>query len=231
MSVVVTGAAGGIGAACVKAFQARGSHVVGVDTKPTSEADEHLVIDLYRETCGQELADALRGQEIETLVNNAATALYMPAVDTQVASWDETLAVNLRAPFLVSVALYPALKAADGSVVNVSSVHAMATSAGVAAYAASKGGLVSLSRALAVEWAPEVRVNSVLPGAVDTQMLADGLFRSGRTVEELGAEHPMQRVASPDDVAAAVTFLAQSNSITGASLLVDCGATARLSVE
>lgn len=231
MSVVVTGASNGIGAACVRAFQTAGRTVVGVDAEAASEADEHLVVDLGGEDCGNVVAEALEGRPVEALVNNAAYAFYGPADETEVSTWNETLAVNLRAPFLLAVALHPSLRSAGGSVVNISSVHALATSPGVAAYAASKGGLVAMTRALAVEWAPSVRVNCVLPGAVDTRMLAEGLGRSGSTVEELGRRHPIGRVAEPEDIAETVLFLARAEVMTGAALVADGGATARLGVE
>ena len=231
MSVVVTGAADGIGAACVDAFRAEGMHVVGLDVEGTSAADEHHVVDLASEGCGDEIQSLMEDRDVEVLVNNAALAEYSTALETDAETFDRTLAVNLRAPFLVARALYPQLREARGAVVNVASVHALATSPGAAAYAASKGGLLALTRALALEWAPEVRVNCLLPGAVDTTMLADGLSRSGLTVEELGAKHPLGRVGSPEEIAEAVVFLANSRFTTGAALTVDGGATARLSTE
>ena len=90
--------------------------------------------------------------------------------------------------------------------VNVASVHAVATSARVSVYAASKGGLVSLTRALALEWAPEVRVNCVLPGAVDTEALADGLSRADATLAAFAERTPSKRVGHPSDIAQAVVF-------------------------
>jgi NAD(P)-dependent dehydrogenase (short-subunit alcohol dehydrogenase family) len=229
--IVITGASGGIGSACVDTFQKQGSMVIGIDADTGSQADEHHVIDLSSERCGEEVAQALGGREVEVLVNNAAFAPYSAALDTDTAAWDRTLAVNLRAPFLIAKALYPALRSSHGSVVNVSSVHAVATSPGVAAYAASKGGLLALSRALALEWAPDVRVNCVLPGAVDTEMLSAGLSRSGLDVTGLGEKHPLRRVGTPAEIAEAVAFLADARFVTGASLVVDGGALSRLSTE
>jgi NAD(P)-dependent dehydrogenase (short-subunit alcohol dehydrogenase family) len=231
MSVVVTGAAGGVGGACVEAFRREGRHVIGFDVKDHSPADEHHVVDFSSGSCGDEVSRLLGDHEVEVLVNNAAVAEYATALATSIEDWDEVMAVNLRAPFLVGKALHPRLEAKRAAVVNVASVHAMATSPGAAAYAASKGGLVALTRALALEWAPEVRVNCVLPGAVDTAMLADGLSRSGLSVDELGAKHPLGRVGLPEEIAEAVVFLANSKFTTGTALIVDGGATARLSTE
>jgi NAD(P)-dependent dehydrogenase (short-subunit alcohol dehydrogenase family) len=116
----------------------------------------------------------------------------------------------------------------------VSSVHAEATSAGIATYAASKGGLLALTRAMALEWAEDgIRANCVLPGAVDTPMLAEGLFRSGSTVQSLGRKHPLGRVGHSSEIAHTIAYLLSDDAsfVTGASLRVDGGALARLSTE
>lgn len=231
---VITGASGGIGAACVRLFRERGHRVLGVDREPASSADEHAVVDLSASDCGEAVAAAVAGRGVAALVNNAAIAVYADADETSPDTWDTVLAINLRAPFLVSRALHHALARARGNVVNVASVHAEATSPKVTAYAASKGGLQALTRALALEWADEgIRVNCVLPGAVDTAMLRAGLFRSEATVESLAARHPLGRVGDPEDIAEAILFLAGEGAsfITGASLRIDGGATARLSTE
>lgn len=229
--VVVTGASSGIGAACVQAFQEDGVDVVGVDRALESSADHHLHLDVTKSDCAAELVDWLGDRPVDGLVNNAALGLDLPASETSAADFDRVISVNLRAPFLLSTALRPRLTEREGFVVNVASVHAMATSKMVAAYAASKGGLVALTRALAIEWAPEIRVNAVLPGAVDTAMLRNGLFRTGSSLDDLAARHPMGRVGVPPDIAKAVLFLANHPWATGTSLVLDGGALARLSTE
>jgi len=229
--VVVTGASGGVGGACVLAFQQLGAEVVGVGEDESSTADDNLVLDLADPDCGARVAAYLAERRVDVLVNNAAMGHVTAATETAVEEYDRIMAVNLRAPFLVSAALYPALRASSGSIVNVSSVHAVATSAPVSVYAASKGGLASLTRALAIEWGPEVRVNCVLPGAVDTPMLTEGLARAGRDLESFGATLPTGRVGRPGEIADAVVFAATNHYLTGASLIVDGGATSRLSTE
>ena len=125
---------------------------------------------------------------------------------------------------------------------NVSSVHAIATSANIAAYAASKGAMLALTRALAIELAPDqIRVNAVLPGAVDTPMLHSGLSRGHlrgdnvlELVQQLGSKHVMGRVGQSQEISEAIYFLADNNRssfITGQALVVDGGATCRLSTE
>jgi glucose 1-dehydrogenase len=232
--VVVTGAAGGIGAACVETLARSGHDVIGVDMAPSSPAGEHVVIDLSTESCGDELAEIVGDRPLAGLVNNAALAVYETIEETSIDTWNAVLDTNLRAPFLLTKALLPNLTACAGSVVNVASVHAFATSVGIAAYAAAKGGLVALTRAMAVEFAGEgVRVNAVIPGAVSTQMLRGGLSRSGVSLEQLGARHPLGRVSEPAEVAEAIVFLVDGgpSAITGSTLTVDGGALARLSTE
>ena len=153
------------------------------------------------------------------------------------------MASNLRSVFLGAKLAYPLLKAeGGGAIVNVSSVHAVATSANIAAYAASKGGLLALTRAMAIEFAPDnIRVNAVLPGAVDTPMLRAGFHRGrdNEATEEsqlaaLAAKTVNGRVALPEEIASVIYFLAdstQSSFITGQGLVADGGATCRLSTE
>lgn len=229
--VVVTGASGGIGSACVEAFQAKGSQVVGIDVADSSCADSHFQIDLDQPDCGAQLAGLLEDQPVDGLVNNAAVQLNRAAVDTSAADFDRVYRVNLRAPLLLASALRGTLANRSGFIVNVASVHALATSPKVSAYAATKGGLAALSRALAVEWAPEIRVNAVLPGAIHTEMLSDGLTRSGVSIEEFGPRHPVGRVGYASEVADAILFLARNRFVTGSTFVVDGGALARLSTE
>jgi NAD(P)-dependent dehydrogenase (short-subunit alcohol dehydrogenase family) len=152
------------------------------------------------------------------------------------------MTANLKSVFMGVKLFYPLLKARGGAVVNVSSVHAVATSKNIAAYAASKGGLLALTRAMAIEFAADnIRANAILPGAVDTQMLRAGLSRdhagSGTIearLENLARNTVSGKVGTPEEIAHAIYFLAdgeQSSFMTGQALIVDGGATARLSTE
>lgn len=229
--VVITGASSGIGAACVDVYRAMGVESIGVDLAGQSRADDHLALDLADPSCGSAVAGHVGSRAVDVLVNCAAVGSSLRAVDIEADEFDRVIAVNLRAPFLLASSLYEALRARSGAVINVASVHAQATSSPVSVYAASKGGLVALTRALALEWGPEVRVNCVLPGAVGTPMLADGLERAGRDLESFGASQAAGRVGHPEEVADAIVFMASNRYLTGASLIVDGGATARLSTE
>jgi NAD(P)-dependent dehydrogenase (short-subunit alcohol dehydrogenase family) len=229
--VVVTGAAGRIGAATVEAFQELGGEVIGIDIVADVPGDDGLQMDIGDPDCGERLLAHLDGRPVDLLVNNAALGYDRDALSATAADFDDLMAVNLRAPLLLATALHQSLSSRSGSVVNVSSVHAVSTSARASLYAASKGGLAALTRALAVEWAPEVRVNCILPGAVDTPMLSDGLIRAGVSLEDFSARQPMKRVGQPAEIADAVVFLATNTYITGSSLVIDGGVTAHLSSE
>jgi len=126
---------------------------------------------------------------LHAVVNNAGMQISKPIIETTVEEWDLTIATNLRPAFIGARYAHPLLvKAGKSAIVNVSSVHAIQTSASIAAYAASKGGILALTRAMAIEFAKDnIRVNAVLPGAVDTPMLRSGMDRghvSGPTITE-----------------------------------------------
>lgn len=245
--VLVTGAAGGIGRATVHVFHAAGWDTIAVDRRETAGFPSGVRVrqaDVSLPHSVAELFAWVRAEvgRLDALVNNAAIQICKPLVETTPEEWDEVMASNLRSIFLTVREAYPLLKASAGAVVNVSSVHAVATSTDVAAYAASKGGALALTRAMALEFARDgVRVNVILPGAVDTPMLHAGLMRghvSGGSVEErmaeLGRRTLMGRVGKPEEIARAILFLAdgeQSSFMTGQSLIVDGGATCRLSTE
>ena len=180
---------------------------------------------------------------LDAVVNNAAIQIAKPLLETLLEEWDTVMAYNLRSVFLGAKLAYPLLVAAGGgAIVNVSSVHAVATSVNIAAYAASKGGLLALTRAMAIEFARDnIRVNAILPGAVDTPMLRAGLNRGhvgdGTMIdrlENLARKTVNGRVGQPEEIARSIYFLAdqtQSSFMTGQALIVDGGATARLSTE
>ena len=242
---LITGVAGGIGRATADLFAGNGWHVVGVDRDFDDVDSVHRFIeaDISNVEASRQIFDSVRDNEghLDALINNAAVQICKPIVETSPEEWDATMASNLRSVFLAVRNAHPLLQE-GGAIVNVSSVHAVATSANIAAYAASKGGLLAFTRALAIEFAPEdIRVNAVLPGAVDTHMLRDGLQRGhadGGTVEDrlesLGEKHIVGRVGEPEEIAETILFLAdsqRSSFVTGQALTVDGGATARLSTE
>jgi len=247
--VLITGAAGGIGRATVNLFSEKGWHVIGVDRNEFGagfpQSGLFVRADISRPEDMHDIFEKAHAftDTLDALVNNAAMQIAKPLVETTVEEWDAVMASNLRSVFLSVKLAYPLLKARGGAgVVNVSSVHAIQTSANIAAYAASKGGLLALTRAMAIELAPDnIRANAVLPGAVDTPMLRAGLERGhlgGENVQarldNLARKTVNGRVGTPAEIAHAIYFLAdneQSSFMTGQAMVVDGGATARLSTE
>jgi NAD(P)-dependent dehydrogenase (short-subunit alcohol dehydrogenase family) len=248
-TVLITGAAGGIGRATVALFAQKGWRVIGVDRAPFGAdfpaAGLFIQADISRP---EEIAAIFEQAQhftdsLDALVNNAAMQIAKPLLETTVEEWDAVMAANLRSVFLGVKLAYPLLKAqGGGAIVNVSSVHAIQTSANIAAYAASKGGLLALTRAMAIEFAADnIRVNAILPGAVDTPMLRAGLGRGHvghgdihQRLENLARKTVNGRIGQPQEIAHAIYFLAdeeQSSFMTGQALVVDGGATARLSTE
>ncbi|MBE0409929.1 MAG: SDR family oxidoreductase [Anaerolineales bacterium] len=248
-TVMITGASGGIGRAIVSVFAEKGWRVIAVDRVPFGnlpsdrcffiQADissPHDLEDIFKQT--KKHTDYL-----DALINNAAIQITKPVLETSVEEWDAVMASNLRSVFLSAKLAYPLFsQAGGGAIVNVSSVHAVATSANIASYAASKGGLLALTRVMAIEFAPDnIRVNAVLPGAVDTPMLHAGLSRGHlgggslhERLENLANKTVIGRVGKPEEIAHAIYFLAdatQSSFMTGQAMIVDGGATARLSTE
>jgi Dehydrogenases with different specificities (related to short-chain alcohol dehydrogenases) len=247
---VVTGAARGIGRAAALAFAREGASLAAVDR---NQEELQQLVDSIKSWGGKAIAinadvsdegDAARIASetvaafdgIDILVNNAGIQTYGTIETTSLELWNKTLSVNLTSVYLVSRFVVPELRRrGGGAIVNIASVQGLATAPNVAAYAASKGGVLALTRAMALDYAPEgIRVNSVCPGSIDTPMLrhSANLFDRRPTEEVLGdwgSGHPLGRVGTPEEVAALVLFLASERAsfITGAEYRVDGGLLAK----
>jgi NAD(P)-dependent dehydrogenase (short-subunit alcohol dehydrogenase family) len=204
----------------------RGAHAGRVDCAVADLADPAAI-----DRVAAQIAD--RQDKVDVLVNNAGIEFDLPLEKVTVDIFDRVLAVNLRAPLLLTQALAPLFSEAGGAVVNISSIHADHAFPNAIPYACSKAGLVALTRNLALELAPRrIRVNAVCPGYIDTPMW-DEWLRTASDPEALGREtealHPLGRRGRPEDVASAVAWLAspQSAWVTGTYLVVDGGLTIR----
>lgn len=236
-SALVTGASRGIGAATARALDAAGARVALVaraldelETVAVELRHDPVVLpaDLEEPAAAASVSrralDALG--HVDVLVNNAATAARLPTVDTDIATIDKILAVNVRAPLLLIAALLPSMnERGRGSIINLSSVSGVIGTPRRAAYAASKGAIDAATRSLAVELGPlGIRVNSVAPGVVDTALWASNK-KIGGVPEAINALTPLRRWADPEDVADVIVFLASDASrfVTGETISVDGG--------
>ena len=232
---VVTGGAKGIGAATARTLERAGARVAVFDVAARSDARStlELAVDVTDEAAVRDafarVADELGG--IDILVNNAGRVARKPAVDLPVDEWLAVINVNLTATFLCARIAHPYIKRrGGGAIVNVASI--MGLSGGLfpnASYQASKGGVVNLTRALALEWAADgIRVNAVAPTFVDTEMTT-AIFSNPDLLNDVMQHTPLGRLPDTDDVAAAILYLCSgaARCVTGIVLPVDSGYLAR----
>jgi NAD(P)-dependent dehydrogenase (short-subunit alcohol dehydrogenase family) len=231
--ILITGGARGIGRATAARFLSAGATVViadadaevsgvtaaelGIHSVPTDVGDPAAVERLFA------FIEAQFGQ-LHVLVNNAGISAAVPAEQLDVSAWDRVVAVNLRGAFLCAQAAAPLMRRSPegGAIVNIASTRALMSEPGNEAYAASKGGLLALTHALANSLGPLIRVNAICPGWINT--------RDEKLRPEDDAQHPVGRVGRPDDVAEACLFLASraSSFVTGQYLVVDGGMTRKM---
>ena len=237
--VLITGGASGIGRATAALLRGEGALVAVMDRDANAAAKVAaecgaiaIAADVADEASAQrgvdEAAEKLGG--LCGVVNAAGIFRPPMMMDTDLALWNQTLAVNMTGVFLVCRAAVPHLrKAGQGAIVNIASgVGLIPTGAGGAAYAASKAGVIGLTRSIAAELAPDIRVNAVCPGAVETPMTAGTLRDAGGAVNaSIVNRYALGRPAQPEEIAAGILFLLahESSFVTGISLAVDGGRT------
>ena len=229
-AAIVTGAAGGIGGAIVRAFRDAGAKVAGVDLDAARiKADLAIACDVASEgetrAAVERAAGAFGGLHI--LVNAAATRDPTASVtDLDLAAWNRVFAVNVGGAYLMSRWAIPHIvRAGGGSIIHIASQLGTVGTPGRVAYCATKGALITMAKAMATDHAAQkIRVNTLSPGAVETErMLRFGSMEKAREV--LGPKHLLNRLGQPQEIAAAAVFLAAdaSSFMTGANLLVDGG--------
>jgi NAD(P)-dependent dehydrogenase (short-subunit alcohol dehydrogenase family) len=229
---VVTGASGGIGAATVERFQAEGATVVGVDLLPDAPGDLSVVADVTDEAAMRDLYARVREEysRIDVLFNNAGISPTDDGsvLETSLEAWQRVQDVNLKSVFLCCKHGIPhLLETGGGSVINTASfVATMGAATSQISYTASKGGVLSLTRELGVEFARRnVRVNALCPGPVDTPLLKELYANNPEEAARRMVHVPMGRFAEAVELANAVVFLAsdESSYITASTFLVDGG--------
>jgi 3-oxoacyl-[acyl-carrier protein] reductase len=248
---IVTGSASGIGEGIVELFSREGAKVAVADIDAVNgervaaaarEAGGEAVFiraDVESETEIEALVAITveRFERVDILVNNAGIIAFTPLASLDRERWDRVLAVNLRGAVLGAKHVIPHMKrVGGGAIVNIVSIQAVRTAPEFAAYAASKGGLMMVTRTMALELGPEnIRVNAVLPGYVKTPLFLADATRLGDGdpqvfIDELEAKIPLRRVGTPADIAPAVLFAASDEAayMTGAGITVDAGVTVQL---
>lgn len=235
---LVTGAAGDIGRCTVERLRAHRCRIVATDVRPgvesLAEAGRIACVcgDLRQEQTAERSVRTALDQfgALDILVNNAGRHLLRPTLETSSAQWDEILEINARGTFLhCREALKVMSERGSGAIVNVASISGVIGIAGQAAYAASKGAIVQMTRVLAVEFGSRgIRVNAVAPGAVVTGFLEGEAPDSRALLASFGPQHPIGRSARPEEIADVIVFLAspRASFMTGAIVMVDGGFTA-----
>ena len=245
---IVTGAAMGIGRGIAEAFLAEGACTVLADIDGAAahatageigtDESKHLVVecDVAKTDDVKQLIDATTARfgGLDIVVNNAGIqppSSYLKVEDMPEEAWDRIIDVNLKAHYLTAHFAIPEIrKRGGGSIINIASVQGLQSQSRVSAYAASKGGVLSLTRQLALDYAGEgIRVTAVCPGTIDTPLVKEAADGTGVDLEALkktwGAVHPIGRIGQPSEIASAVLFLASDRAsfITGEYLCVDGG--------
>jgi 2-keto-3-deoxy-L-fuconate dehydrogenase len=224
---LVTGGGSGIGAAVARRLAAEGAEVIVADLSPAAVADElgvqAVVLDVRDE---EQVADALA--DLDVLVNVAGIGSTTNAPETTLEVWENVFAVNARGTFLCCKHAIPGMAArGGGSIVNVASVAGLVGLRNRAAYCASKGAVISLTRALAVDHVADgIRVNAVAPGTVDSPWVRRLVEDVGESLDALRARQPLGRLGTPEEIADAVAYLAAAEFVTGSVLVIDGGLTA-----
>lgn len=233
---LITGAAGGIGQALVHTFQSAGYQVIAVDWVPCPDnlkASYYLQVDLaktvideaYAEAVFAEVRRCLHTNQLKVLINNAAVQILAKTDELSRNDWQDTLNVNLLAPFFWAQALLPELESAQGCIINISSIHARLTKKNFVAYATSKTALSGMTRAMALDLRGKVRVNGIEPAAIETAMLRKGFECDDAGFAQLKQFHPTQSIGQPEEVGKLAVFLVEGGMqfMNGALMPLDGG--------
>ena len=236
-TVLITGVSGKIGTAIAEKFASLGSQIVGVDIIPSLWTDWQS-IDLSSENTSEILASKFDFEGLSCVVHAAAVQPIGSLQGHSRDVWEQTMWSNFLALDHLVKTFYPFLSKNSGSAVLISSVHARLSRRGLSLYSVSKAAAEGWVKSAALDYAPTIRINSVMPGAIESGKLYEGRNRENPVahdvaIEELRRRTPLGTIGSPEDIARAVSFLAGSEAsfITGQTLVVDGGATLLLGTE
>ncbi|MCQ8185147.1 SDR family NAD(P)-dependent oxidoreductase [Parvularcula maris] len=240
--VLITGCGGGLGQAFCRSFSQNGYTVIGTDRIELDESkmqpDHFMQVELAALVHDEAQMTAFRdsvhrltgGTPLSVLINNAAVQKLGRTDEISISTFCETFDVNVAAPFALTRAFLSDLEETRGAVINLGSVHTRATKPRFAAYTTSKAAIEGLTRALAVDLGPRVRVVAIAPAAIDTSMLREGFVGNPEGFAALGSAHPVGRIGHPEEIADLAVFLAsgQAGFLTGTTVYADGGVLSRL---
>ena len=244
--ILITGSNGGIGKSICEYFSKNNFFVIGsgrndLDIKKELFINDYIKCDLNKKDDISNMMFYLskKYKNIDCIVNNAAYQICKPIYEYTEEDWDNTYGCNIKSIFLIVKYGIDILKESKTSIINIGSVHSIVTSNNISAYASTKSAMVGLTKNMALDLSKYgIRVNCISPGAIETKMLKDGLKRghvgegSGdELVKKLGSKHLLGRVGYPDEVAKLIYDIHDNEFINGANLLIDGGASIKLSTE
>lgn len=249
--VLITGVVGGIGQSLAKTFKRHDWYVIGVDIKPDTNSehiDRFIRVDLTEQNAIKNIIKSIQDteQRLDCIINNAAIQICKPIWELAEDEWIKTYNCNVMNIYLTAKYGLELLKKSDNpNIINIASVHATNTSCDIAAYASSKAAVVGLTKNMAIELGKyNVRVNAISPGAIDTPMLRDGLRRGyventydeeddieSILIDKISEKHILKYIGKPYNIAEFAHYITTNNYITGSNLIVDGGATIKLSTE
>jgi len=235
--IIITGSSKGIGSGIVEYFHKKKWVVVGIDLISKDNVDMFFQLDLTKNndfnSCINEIIQ--KYGRIDCLVNNAAIQICKSWSEYTEKDWSDTFNCNLKSCYRLTESCRKYLKNNKGSVINICSVHCEATSNYIGLYATSKAALQGLTKSMSLEYIKDnININCILPGAIKTEMLMEGIKRSEnpeKTLEKLINSTPCEKLGEPEDIAKTVYFLCKSKFSVGSSLIIDGGASIKLSTE
>jgi NAD(P)-dependent dehydrogenase (short-subunit alcohol dehydrogenase family) len=239
-STLITGSNGGVGSALCQKFFEENWNVIGLDIQNDSNHNfchTYLKCNLENEN---EIKDCCKSiDNLYCLINNAAIQINKNIWEMSVEEWDKTMNINARSNFLLLKHTIELLKKSEGNIINIGSVHSVASSDKIAAYSCAKHALVGLTKNMAIELAPfNICVNCVSPGAIETSMLKKSLLRGHSGTEDEDTvmqkfkdKHLLKRICQPSELAELIFFMSTQKIINGENLIADGGISIKLSTE
>jgi len=240
---VITGSEGSIGQAISMKLINHGYSVIGLDIKDkhsASHTEKFIKVDLSKfansptisKNLIEEIKNLLDGNDLNLLINNAAVQITEKTEEISIESWNSTLSTNLSAPFFLTQKLLPFFSPTNGSVINISSIHARLTKPRFVSYATSKAAISGMTKAMAVDLGSKLRINAIEPAAIETSMLKESVTSKNVNdfISSLASFHPQNRIGSPNEIASLVYSLTNGDLrfVHGACISIDGGISNRL---